>query len=394
MIFFFILVLLALLICLLWPITTLIHEIGHAIPALLFTRKKVTLYIGSYGDPDKSARINLGFLEIWFRYNPLHWQRGLCRHAPVANSTFKEILIVLCGPLASFILGICSLYFSFHFYSHGLVKLILIVFVGLAIFDLLINLIPSSKPILLYDGATAYNDGYSLILVLRYSKLVKKYNKANACYDNQKFEEASVLYDDIIDQGAENIEIFRLAAAANINARKYQNALSVLNKMKELHAFEADDYSNFGFSQAYLNQRDESIDSFKQSLLLNPDNYYTLNNRGFFLAEWERYEEALVDLNRCISINPDYSNPYDTRGLAKIKTGDISGGLADINYALQLDPNNAYAHKGLAIYYMDIGNRQSALEHLDKAKSLDQAIYNIDGVSSKILSMKEKNTKG
>lgn len=389
MIFFFILGLLALLICLLWPITTLIHEIGHAIPALLFTRKKVSLYIGSHGDPNKSARLNLCFLEIWFRYNPFHWQRGLCRHASVENSTFKEILILLCGPLASFVLGMSCLYLSFHFDSHGLVKLILIVFVGLAIFDLLINLIPSSKPIPLYDGTAAYNDGYRLILVCRYKKLVSTYEKANAFYDKENFEQAALLYNSIIEQGVENIEAFRLAIASNIEAKRYQNGLRVVNKMKELHTLEPDDYCNIGFLQGFLNLQDESIESFNQSLHLNPEHYHTLNNRGFFLAEWERYEEALCDLNKCISINPEYSNPYDTRGLAKIKTGDTLGGLADIEYALKLDPNNAYAHKGLAIYYFDIGDETNASKHLHKAKSIDNAVYNIDNLTNKILSMRD-----
>ena len=30
--------------------TTFFHEMGHAIPALIFTKKPVSVYVGSYGD--------------------------------------------------------------------------------------------------------------------------------------------------------------------------------------------------------------------------------------------------------------------------------------------------------------------------------------------------------
>ncbi len=50
------------------PLVTLLHELGHAIPALLVTRKKVTIYIGSYGDPQKSLCFRVGLLEFYVRY--------------------------------------------------------------------------------------------------------------------------------------------------------------------------------------------------------------------------------------------------------------------------------------------------------------------------------------
>jgi hypothetical protein len=66
------------------PVTVLLHELGHAIPAILLTRQKVTIYIGSHGDPKKSLKFKLGLLEGYFRYNPFDWNRGLC--VPSARS--------------------------------------------------------------------------------------------------------------------------------------------------------------------------------------------------------------------------------------------------------------------------------------------------------------------
>ncbi|MBK8341854.1 MAG: M50 family metallopeptidase [Bacteroidetes bacterium] len=38
--------------------TVLFHELGHAIPAILMSKKAVTIYIGSYGDPKRAGILN------------------------------------------------------------------------------------------------------------------------------------------------------------------------------------------------------------------------------------------------------------------------------------------------------------------------------------------------
>jgi hypothetical protein len=37
-------------------LSTLLHELGHAIPMLLLTKQTVTIYIGSYADKRNSFR--------------------------------------------------------------------------------------------------------------------------------------------------------------------------------------------------------------------------------------------------------------------------------------------------------------------------------------------------
>ncbi|SEO00261.1 hypothetical protein SAMN05216436_12835 [bacterium A37T11] len=59
-------------------LTVVIHELGHAVPAIFLTKEKVAIYIGSFGDPNKSLHVNIGLLEVWFKYSPFLWGRGLC----------------------------------------------------------------------------------------------------------------------------------------------------------------------------------------------------------------------------------------------------------------------------------------------------------------------------
>ena len=87
------------------PLTVLFHEFGHAILAILLTKQKVVIYIGSHGDPEKSIRIDLGMLIIFFRHNPFTWGPGLCVPTAKTISINKKIIYTLAGPLTSLLIG-------------------------------------------------------------------------------------------------------------------------------------------------------------------------------------------------------------------------------------------------------------------------------------------------
>ena len=59
-------------------VTTLFHELGHALPALWFTQGPVIVHVGSYGNLNGSLQIPLGRLKIFLKFNPLAWNLGLC----------------------------------------------------------------------------------------------------------------------------------------------------------------------------------------------------------------------------------------------------------------------------------------------------------------------------
>ncbi|MCH8904747.1 MAG: hypothetical protein IIA45_12645, partial [Bacteroidetes bacterium] len=81
------------------PFTVLFHELGHGITALLLTKEKVTLYIGSYGDPKNSFKFSLGRLEFFIKYFSVLWEIGLCVHQSKNIPLNRQILITLFGPI-------------------------------------------------------------------------------------------------------------------------------------------------------------------------------------------------------------------------------------------------------------------------------------------------------
>ena len=157
------------LIVLLRSFTTLFHELGHAIPALLFTKGRVIVYVGSYGDISKSLELHLGRLSIYFKINLFDWKVGLCKSEPILI-VWKDVITTLAGPLASLLIAIPLTYIASTYPLEIHWILLIAVFAVSAFVDFIFNIIPVSRPLQLHNGSVAYNDGYHLrYLISRFS---------------------------------------------------------------------------------------------------------------------------------------------------------------------------------------------------------------------------------
>lgn len=379
---FFIAISIFLILCVTRPLTSLFHELGHAIPAIILTRKKVSVYVGSHGDPKKSLHINLGLLEIWFKYNFLDWYLGLCIPSDKEVSINKRIIYILSGPFASIIVACLASYFAFAYDWHGAVKLIMIVFVCSAIIDLFTNLIPNSNPIVLFDGDITYNDGYSLKQLFKYKKLGKEFEKAIILYNKQDFKNAAPLFVSLIDRSFEADSVYRLAANSYLMTKDYSKSLVFYEELQNKFSFDADDYVNAGLAKFHTGSKEECFAYYQKALELNPNHSFALNNLGYELTVDGKYEEAIEYLNKAIVVNPTMAYAYNNRGLAKVELGQLDEGLNDIQHSIKLDAANSYGYRNLGIYHLKKDEKEQALKLFRKAKELDNTTLMIDELIS------------
>lgn len=360
------------------PMTTIIHELGHAIPMLFLTRQKVTIYIGSYGDPRKSIKINLGLLIIFFSINPLKWRTGLTVSSAKTISLNKQIIYTITGPLASVTLGSISCYLTFALDLHGFLKLFLIIFLSSAFFDFLFNIIPSQIPLQLYDGTITFNDGYSLVLLFGYKRVPKEYLIAVDMINAKQFSEAATVTDKLIKDGEKNENIYRVAILAHLNNKNYDKAKELSDDFFLSNKLNSDDFSNMALAYSKLGLYEDSLGLYDKSLFGNPNNFYTLNNKGYTLNLINKFEEAIPLFDRAIELDVNFAYSYNNRGLSKIKLGKLDEGLNDINKSFELDSNNSYGYMNLGIYHFDKAEFDEAMKLFRKAKELDSTTHKID----------------
>ncbi|MBQ0736183.1 tetratricopeptide repeat protein [Aquimarina celericrescens] len=359
------------------PFTTFLHEMGHAIPALLYTKEGVTIYIGSYGDPKKSLRFRLGRLEIFFKYNPLLWSYGLCVREQIDISINKGIIIILMGPLTSLIIGAFCLYIGvFGSHSDSITFITMMIAIS-SLLDCYHNSIPDAEPITLHNGKQVHNDGQQLKLLLNYRNLPVEYDKSVEYYNNKKFEKSGELLKKMIQSGTRRDFIYRLAVSSYLQIKEYDKA-DEINKdfiKKYKKKLTSVDHYNNGLIKSHKGNIEGSIIDYTESLKLDANNVYSLNNRGYAYNLSGRYEEAIKDFDKAIKLEDSFAYALNNRGLSKIKLGEFENGFTDIEKSLELDSKNSYFYMNLGIYYFDTQDYHKALENFNIAFKLDKDTY-------------------
>ncbi len=366
------------------PFTVLFHELGHAIPVMLLTKKGATVYIGSYGDERESFKIHLGQLDIWFRYNPIKWGGGLCVPEAKGIPPRDKFIFILCGPLLSLVFATCICYLTFAFDLHGALKIICAFALGSAILDFIFNLIP--QKIRTRDGRMHTSDGKLLLMILKLKKFPNEYADAVSTFQEKEYAKAAKLFGRFIGQGLVNEEVYRYAATSNFYLKKYEKSLSILRTFENNYKPNSDDYYNLGLTNFLLKFHDEADKYFKKSLEQNPDNPYPLNALGYDLNSKGKYHEALLLFNKAIENNSDFGFAYANRGHAKIELGQFDDGLGDIKHAMELEKGNPYTYRNLGIYHLYKNEKEIALRYFKQCKEMDKDTDLIDEFIKKAMS--------
>lgn len=359
------------------PFTTFLHELGHAIPSLLYTKEEITIYIGSYGDPEKSLYFRIGRLKIFFKYNPLLWDSGLCVPGETDLSIYKNIIIVLMGPLTSLIIGALCLYVSLCLSKSDSITYVTLMIAISSFIDFYQNIVPDPMPITLHGVGQVHNDGQQLKMLLKYRNIPKEYDKSVAYYNNHEFVKSGALFEKIIESGFKKDFVFRLAISSYLQIKEYDKADRIQEDFIKKHKkkLSSNDYFNSGLIKSYNGNIEESIEDYSKSLELDFNNINSFNNRGYAYNLLERYENAIEDFNKAIALDENFAYGLNNRGLAKIKLGDLQTGFMDIKKSLELNDENSYCYLNLGIYYFDTKDYNKALVNFNIALELDKDTY-------------------
>ena len=347
----------------------MLHELGHAIPTLILTRKKVTIFIGPNRDPGINFRI--GLLTFCFTKQPLYWAiAGLCQ--PSAFSRIQiQIIYILCGPLVSLAIAISTFYVFVTYHTTEFYRMALLLTFIISGRDFLASIIPRQISTINKNSWPGYNDGYLLKKLFSMLKFSSSYNHAVKLYEDENYVEAGPIFKSIIDDGFRDNDLYRLAIASYLKIKNMDEVKALTNNFLQMADLNSNDYLLIGYQLSIDKLFNESIEALDKALAINPKNEYALCNKGYVLCLLERYGEAIVVLDKAIEVNKNHAYSYNNRGFAKIKTNKLQEGLDDINHSLKLDPKNAYAYRNLGIYHLALKEYPEALTLFEKAKKMD-----------------------
>ena len=369
-----------LLFLLLLPVMVLLHELGHAIPLMLMTKQRVTLYVGSFGDEQYSFRVRLGYLTLWLRYNPWHWRGGLCVTAKANLSMWQRGIYLVCGSLCSLLISTLLLYFVFAYDMHGLLKATGVVAAFIGVADAAWNLTP--RKIATRAGKTLYSDGYQLMQLRKTSDFLKEFTRGNELFKNKAYDKAKGIYEGLMKTAGKNEGVYKMLNQCYLFLKEYDTAFALQKEIERTFSLTANDYYNMGLTCLFLH-KEERHNYFRKALSIEPNHLLTLNAVGYGLNQQGKFAEALPLFDKAIEGMPQSAHAYNNRGHAKIALGEQEAGLQDIEYSLTLDAENAYAYRNLGIYHLAKGDKETARPLLQKAKEMEKDVDLIDELIEK-----------
>jgi hypothetical protein len=180
------------------PVVVLLHQLGHAVAARIIARQKVTIFLGSYGNKERSANVTFGNpqqgttgREIWFTGNPFLWQCGLCVPSVPITRVDHRISYILAGPVLpvaiSAILADAAVFLHFNEY----VRFFSLVFLAVSAIDMVIDMIPYANAIAFYQNTPVFMDGYSLKLAWLQKKYPTEFFVGINQYSKKEYDDAA-----------------------------------------------------------------------------------------------------------------------------------------------------------------------------------------------------------
>jgi tetratricopeptide (TPR) repeat protein len=112
-----------------------------------------------------------------------------------------------------------------------------------------------------------------------------------------------------------------------------------------------------GNAHAELGGSDSAMAAYRQALVINSKDAWTMNNYGLVLIKLGRYEDALRPLARAVELMPNSAVFHNNLGVAFERSGWLGGARNAFNAAVEADSSYAKAKISLARVLEELGDR-------------------------------------
>ena len=145
---------------------------------------------------------------------------------------------------------------------------------------------------------------------------------------------------------------------------RFDEGLAEIRRAQELEPFSLFIHSNVGAILYQARRYDEAINQLKRVLEMNPNFDHARTVLGFAYLQKGMYEQAIAEFQK--RTTPRYSGSGDL-GQAYALSGRRSEALKEIDKLQELSKQRYVAPYNLALIYASLGDKDNALEWLEKA---------------------------
>ena len=168
-----------------------------------------------------------------------------------------------------------------------------------------------------------------------------KFKLALSLHQQQRLQEAKVLYESILTANPSHAETSHLLGMLISQMGNQERAIELISNAINLDPDNSNYYNNRGLIFQKLTLYKDALNDFEKSILLDSKLAQAHCNMGNTFQELQKFNDALACFNTAISLQPDYADAYFNRGNLHIILQNIKNAIEDFDQALRLFPGDA-----------------------------------------------------
>ncbi len=232
----------------------------------------------------------------------------------------------------------------------------------------------SEKAVNLLEAQLAFRAGTPEERKIKTDLVVALYKNGNNADAQQKF-------DSLLRSEKDSRTLINIAGSLkDINdSRAKKTAEDILRRVlrNEFDSIEA--LTTLAILLQTSGRSDEALELYQQVLEIQPDYRIVINNLAWLMCEDKgMFRQALQLAQKGLKIYPNYVDLIDTRGVIYYRMGEFDSAREDFTTCIELyrtrEPAVVGSHLNLAKTFARLGQNDKAVEHLNQAFALNQAL--------------------
>lgn len=349
-------------------LASLCHQLGHAIPALLWGIGNVGVFLGDENNPENCKRWRWGRLLVYWKPDRLWVEGGVTKCDFAALGYWQQIVVLAGGHLVILVLLLLSALIFLTLKPTNFWAILNAVGLSVLLVELLsptMKAKPSAE-----TGQANATDFEKINRLLRLSTEERLLQQAQMWALRKEFSKAAAALLPWLQRGDAPAKIYDWTIYYHSQAGEHLLAVAAKQAGIQRFGANADDFVALATLQVAAEQRQAAYQSLEKALRLSPRHVNALNNYGYYLSMEGELTPALAYLEQALSINPKMAYAHNNLGYVKIKQGLLEEGRQHVFRSLELDPQHVGAFYTLAVYHQALGEHKEAIAHLELAHAL------------------------
>jgi tetratricopeptide (TPR) repeat protein len=226
----------------------------------------------------------------------------------------------------------------------------------------------------LSDLATAYGKN-------KRAQAVQSFRDGLSFLSKDDCEKALIYFQKAVEADSNYADAWAQAGFCNEKLGKHAEALEASKKAVSLRP-SAESYFNMGLANYYLKDYREAVNSYRQSIKLDPfnaaDAHYAV---GLVYRDWGKVDEEIQAYKQAIRLRPDFVNALNRLGSAYVRSKKYTEAIEVYRQLSTLKPGDAIPLNSMGEAYLELNRLPEAQESFRQSIRLKpdfgRAYYNL-----------------